>query len=82
MSEANKQAESGSGPIDGYLPWWPDGAEELDDYLSMDCPVSCTGCGRMVELHDCTFQTEYCDCGPWETCQHGFCSKCCEELGP
>ena len=63
------------------IPHWPEEGEELDEYLDMEEPVSCTGCGRMVELNDCTFHTEYCDCMWPSGCSHGFCPRCCEELG-
>ena len=45
----------------------------------MGCPVPCDGCSRLVQLHECQFQTAACDCGPWESCSHGYCQQCAEE---
>jgi len=58
---------------------WPEG-EQFDAIMAMEMPVACSQCGRMVELDDCTFNTEFCDCPGFGACRHGLCPACCEAL--
>lgn len=42
----------------------------------MKCPTPCYLCGRVFELHNLYFHTDYCRCGPFGTCGHGLCAVC------
>lgn len=44
----------------------------------MKCPVPCSECGEVVELHTIHFRVR-CDCHPDDTCQHGICDECLDE---
>lgn len=46
----------------------------------MKCPCPCHECGELAELHQMKFNTHLCDCARGQSCSHGICPECYEEL--
>lgn len=42
----------------------------------MRCPVECCSCEEIVELSECVFHTQMCNCPTSESCVHGICLEC------
>lgn len=42
----------------------------------MRCPVICCSCEETVELSECAFHTQMCNCDLDEPCHHGICLEC------
>lgn len=46
----------------------------------MRCPTPCIRCGEDVELHSMAFHTAYCDCSASDSCTHGLCDQCTDDV--
>lgn len=51
--------------------------DNVTEYMNeMEEPVPCACCGGIIELEDAEFYTPFCCCRGHETCSHGICQNC------